>query len=121
MPSPAYFPLSTLSAETLLKDSFSLSPATSSTTASDSSLGWLWRLFGSDPSKKERTEHLEIPKYASNPDDISLSVALQYGTAGGLLPLQTFQREFTQMVYQPQYKDFTTLVHAGNTDGYVAY
>ena len=114
MPSPAYFPLSTLSAETLVADSFSIAPSS----ADDSSLSWFWKLFSS--GKKERTEHLSIPKYAAaDPSEaVSLEVALQYGTAQGLVPLQKFMRQFTERVYQPQYADFTTLVHAGNTDAW---
>ena len=116
MPSPAYFPLSTLSAETLVKDSFAL---TTHETEAEliSSLDWFWRLFGSGSSKKERTEHMVVPKYVDDPEDVSLAVALQYGTAQGLIGLQKFMREFTAKVYQPQYSNFTTLVHAGNTDG----
>ncbi|KAL5507793.1 hypothetical protein ACEPAH_5411 [Sanghuangporus vaninii] len=114
MPSPAYFPLSTLSAETLVADSFSLAPPAKD----DSGLSWFWKLFSS--SRKERTEHLSIPKYAvADPSEaVSLDVALQYGTAQGLVPLQKFMREFTERVYQPQYSDFTTFVHAGNTDAW---
>ncbi|KAI5118981.1 hypothetical protein M0805_001120 [Coniferiporia weirii] len=125
MPSAAYFPLASLSAETLVSDSFALSPAgadsapVSGASASDrgSGLTWFWRLFA---QKKERTEHISVPKYSSSPpaEAVSLSVALQYGTATGLAPLQTFIREFTKRVYQPQYADFATLVHAGNTDGW---
>ncbi|EJD01652.1 PLP-dependent transferase [Fomitiporia mediterranea MF3/22] len=114
MPAPAYFPLSTLSGEMLVPDSFATVPANSS----DSGLSWFWRLFSSN--KKERTEHMSIPKYTSAKpsEEISLDVALQYGTAQGLIPLQNFMREFTKRVYRPQYADFTTLVHAGNTDGW---
>lgn len=115
MPAPDYFPLSSLSAETLVPDSFALSPLHES----ESGLSWLWgKLFG--PTRKERTTHLVVPKYSSAPptDAVSLAVALQYGTATGLVPLNTFIREFTKRVYQPQYSDFTVLIHAGNTDGW---
>ena len=112
MPSPDYFPFASVSAEALVPDSYALSPDSSS----ESGLSWFWRLFS---SKTERTEHLSIPKYATGPptDVVSLEVALQYGTAQGLVPLQKFMRDFTAKVYQPAYSDFTTLVHAGNTDG----
>ena len=109
MPSAAYFPLSELSAETLAKDSFALSP-----TEKPQSLSWFWRLFSSGRTK-ERTEHLTIPKYATSKDEVSLEVALQYGTAQGLVPLQNFIHEFTKRVYQPQYEDFRIFMHAGNT------
>lgn len=38
--------------------------------------------------------------------------------ASGAPQLQEFLMEFTRRVYQPGYKNFTTLVHAGNTDGW---
>ena len=112
MPSPDYFPFASIGGESLVPDSYSVSPNGSS----ESSVSWFWRLFS---SKTERTEHLSIPKYATGPptDMVSLEVALQYGTAQGLVPLQRFMRDFTAKVYQPAYADFTTLVHAGNTDG----
>ncbi|KAH8118799.1 PLP-dependent transferase [Phellopilus nigrolimitatus] len=117
MPSAAYFPLAELSAETLVVDSFALSPADAS---AGTGLAWLWRLFSA--KKKERTEHLSIPKYISAQprpaDAVSLDVALQYGTAQGLVPLQSFLQTFVARVYQPQYADATTFVHAGNTDGW---
>lgn len=114
MPSPDYFPLSTLSAEILVADSFGATPAASQ----DSSLSWLWKLFS--PGKKEHTSHMSIPKFstAKPTEAVSLEYALQYGTAQGLVPLQNFVRDFTARVYQPQYSDVTTLVHAGNTDGW---
>ena len=63
---------------------------------------------------------MSIPKYTNTtPEEaVSLEVALQYGTAQGVVPLQKFMREFTARIYQPQYSDFTTLVHAGNTDAW---
>lgn len=114
MPAPDYFPLASLSAETLVPDSFSVEPSSSQ---EKSNLSWLWKLFG---PHKERTTHLVVPKYTAAPpsDEVSLAVALQYGTATGLLPLNAFITEFTKRVYQPQYADFTTLIHAGNTDGW---
>ncbi len=113
MPAPDYFPLSVLSADTLVKDSFALTP----TEKSSSPVSWFWRLFGSGAAGKERTEHISVPKYPSSPEDINLAIALQYGTAQGLVPLQKFMKEFSTKVYQPAYENFATLVHAGNTDG----
>lgn len=112
MPSPEYFPFASLSAETLVPDSYALTLDPSS----EPGLSWFWRLFS---SKTEKTEHLLIPKYANgaSTDVVSLEVALQYGAAKALVPLQNFMRDFTAKVYQPAYADFTTLVHAGNTDG----
>lgn len=69
------------------------------------------------PTKSERTTELSIPKYATNPEDVQLSVALQYGMATGLAALQKFLKEFTEKVYQPAYSDFEVLVDTGNTDG----
>lgn len=114
MPAPDYFPLSVLSADTLVKDSFALTP----TEKSSSPVSWFWKLFGAGAAGKERTEHISVPKYASSPDDINLAIALQYGTAQGLVPLQKFMKEFSTKVYQPAYGNFATLVHAGNTDGW---
>lgn len=115
MPSPAYFPFAEIGGENLVPDSFASSPTDQS---SSGSLSWLWRLFSSGTAKKVRTEHLSVPKYAAEPGDVSLEVALQYGTATGLVPLQQFMKNFVTKVYQPAYANFTTLVHAGNTDGY---
>ena len=113
LPSPDYFPFASVSAEALVPNSFAVSP---NDYDSASSLSWFWKLFS---SKTERTEFISVPKYSTGPpeDVVSLEVALQYGTAQGLVPLQKFMREFTAKVYQPQYADFTVLVHAGNTDG----
>lgn len=112
MPSPVYFPVASLSAETLAFDSFATTPSVSS----ESNVSWFWRLF----SKGERTEHMTIPKYStSSPQDsVSLEIALQYGTAQGLVPLQNFIRTFTSRIYKPQYSDVAILIHAGNTDGF---
>ena len=112
-PSPEYFPFASVSAEALVPNSFAVSPNDPDFA---SNLSWFWKLFS---SKTERTEFISVPKYSTGPpeDVVSLEVALQYGTAQGLVPLQKFMREFTAKVYQPQYADFTVLVHAGNTDG----
>lgn len=77
----------------------------------------MWKLFGA--GSKEKTNSITIPKYTSDPaNEVNLAVALQYGTAQGILPLQKFLKEFSAKVYQPGYADFTTLVHTGNTDGW---
>lgn len=101
------------SSAALIPDSFSLEP-----TQQESSLSWVWKLFGSG-SRKEKTTAITIPKYASDPtNEVNLATALQYGTAQGIIPLQKFLKEFASKVYQPAYSDFTTLVHTGNTDGW---
>lgn len=46
-------------------------------------------------------------------------MALQYGMAGGVPQLQDVTKEFTRKVYRPGYDNYTTLVHIGNTDGWV--
>jgi aspartate/methionine/tyrosine aminotransferase len=40
------------------------------------------------------------------------------GPATGLAALQKIIQEFSEKVYQPGYKNFTTLIDAGNTDGW---
>ncbi len=93
----------------LVPDSFSLA-----SNQSESSLSWFWKLFG---SRKEKTTSISIPKYPATKDDITLKVALQYGTATGLPQLQKFINELVEKIYQPAYSDWTTLVQTGNTDG----
>ncbi|KAF9462610.1 pyridoxal phosphate-dependent transferase [Collybia nuda] len=39
--------------------------------------------------------------------------------AGGLPQLQDIVKEFTRKVYQPGYDNYSTLIHIGNTDGWV--
>ncbi|KAI5480676.1 hypothetical protein MNV49_007603 [Pseudohyphozyma bogoriensis] len=109
LPSPAYFPFETLSANVLPPQTFI--PAANSS----SGLGWLWNLLA--PSTKK----IEVPKYAADPKDpnaIQLAVALQYGTATGIPPLANFIREFTGLVFTPAYTNWTTLINAGSTDAW---
>lgn len=112
MPHPSYFPFADISANALVSDSFSLE-----STPRESSLSWVWKLFGAG-SAKEKTTSITVPKFPSSSDEINLAVALQYGTAQGIVQLQAFLKEFVQRVYQPGYSDCTTLVHTGNTDGW---
>ncbi|KAH7916089.1 pyridoxal phosphate-dependent transferase [Hygrophoropsis aurantiaca] len=113
LPHPAYFPLSGLSVDALVPDSFALAPAEHS-----SSLSWLWKLLGANTSPKEKTASVYIPKYSTDTNDINLAAALQYGAAVGQPQLQNFLRQFVSQVYQPAFEDFTTLIHTGNTDGW---
>lgn len=122
LPSTAYFPFSTLSSDSLVCDSFPLTASSSSSSSSNASslltpsTNWFWRLFG---SSSESTEKITIPKAPSPTDNgLNLSIALQYGPATGLVPLQQFLQNFSATVYKPTYTDFTTLVHTGNTDGW---
>ena len=120
LPSPDYFPFNSVSANILPADAFPLTvPRTASTTSS--SLSWLWRIFGGGAGRRDATTtRIEVPR-EPHPDDggVNLSTALQYGPATGLPRTQEFIREFTERVYAPAYDDWTTLVHTGNTDGYV--
>ncbi|KAG7449369.1 PLP-dependent transferase [Guyanagaster necrorhizus] len=111
-PSPEYFPFSTVSGETLIPDSFPL------TTQSSSSFSWFWKLFGAGASKKEKTTSFTINKWPTHTGDLNLATALQYSPATGLAALQKILHEFSEKVYQPGYKNFTTLIDAGNTDGW---
>ena len=94
-----------------MADSFSLEPA-----RRESSLSWVWKLFGA--GTKEKTTPITVPKYPSTANDVNLAVALQYGTAQGLVQLQKFIKEFVGNVYQPAFADWTTLIHCGNTDAW---
>ncbi|KAA1477299.1 PLP-dependent transferase [Dentipellis sp. KUC8613] len=116
MPSPAYFPFASVSADALVSDSFPLSaPDADSRTGA---LAWLWRLFGTS-DKGESTTRIAIPKApAAGDDGLNLATALQYGPATGLAPLQAFINEFSAAVYRPAFSDCATLVHTGNTDGW---
>ncbi len=83
---------------------------------SESSLSWLWKLFGGS-GRKEKTSTITIPKYADRPEDINLATALQYGMATGLPALSKFINEFVGKTYKPAFSDWTTLIQTGNTDG----
>lgn len=113
MPSAAYFPFSSISGEALVPDYFPLTAP-----RPPPSFAWLWNLFGARSPIKEKTSTITVPKYPVDPGDLSLSTALQYGPALGLVQLQKVIHDFTANVYQPAYEDFTTLVHTGNTEGY---
>jgi aromatic amino acid aminotransferase I / 2-aminoadipate transaminase len=114
LPSPAYFPFSSIAGEALVPASFPLAVPKSS-----SSFAWLWNIFNPASYVKEKTSTVTIPKYAAELGDLSLSTALQYSPAVALPQLQQIMYEFTTKVYQPAYEDFATLVHTGNTDGLV--
>ncbi|KAI0650413.1 PLP-dependent transferase [Trametes meyenii] len=110
-PSPDYFPFAAISGDALVPESFAVSA-----NHSESSLSWLWKLFGG--SSKEKTSPITIPKFTERPEDVNLATALQYGTATGLPQLSKFINDFVGKVYQPAYSDWTTLVQTGNTDGW---
>ncbi|KAI0299111.1 PLP-dependent transferase [Multifurca ochricompacta] len=117
LPSPEYFPFTSISADILPADAFPLNaPRASSSSSSSFPLSWLWRLFGSG---KDSTTHVGVPRSPRQGDGgLNLATALQYGPATGLARIQAFTREFTERIYAPVYNDWTTLVHTGNTDGW---
>jgi aromatic amino acid aminotransferase I len=77
-------------------------------------LSWFWDLF----SSSQLTETISIPKYADNSQDIDLARSLQYSPVKGLPQLLEVCREISTRIYKPAYANFTTLAHAGNTDGW---
>lgn len=111
-PSPVYFPFDNLKADVLVFDSFS----TTTRTQNKGALSWLWDLFSNTQTP---TTPISIPKYAENPNDINLAMSLQYGLARGIPQLQKFVQEFSSTVYKPPYANFATLLHTGNTDGWM--
>ncbi|KAG2348855.1 PLP-dependent transferase [Suillus weaverae] len=113
LPSPAYFPVSDISANVLVPESFALSPTESST-----SLSWLWKLFGSHNATKEKTQAVTVPKYPAVKGDINLATSLQYGSAVAQAQLQDFLKHFISEVYRPAFEDWTVLIDTGNTDGW---
>ena len=125
LPSPEYFPFNSVSANVLPADAFPLTVprAASSPASTSSTFRWLWRIFGGGAGRRDDTTiRIEVPR-EPQPDDggINLSKALQYGPAIGLTRTQEIIHEFTERVYAPAYDDWTTLIHTGNTDGYVVH
>ncbi|KAH9174517.1 pyridoxal phosphate-dependent transferase [Lactarius sanguifluus] len=122
LPSPDYFPFTSVSANILPVDAFPLTVPRTAPPASapSSAFGWLWRIFGGGAGRRDdTTTRIEVPR-EPRPDDggVNLAAALQYGPATGLPRLQKFIQEFTERVYAPGYDNWTTLVHTGNTDGW---
>ena len=77
MPPTDYFPFDTLEANTLPSDMFAASPEAALKEGAIGPISWLWSLLGT--KGKHRTEHIKVPKYASDPSkDINLASALQY-------------------------------------------
>jgi len=119
LPSPEYFPFTSIYADVPHADAFPLNaPRAISSSVSSSPFGWLWRLFGASSSRDD-TMRIQIPREPSQGSEgLNLATALQYSPATGLPPTQAFIREFTERIYAPAYGDWTTLVHAGSTDGW---
>lgn len=77
MPPPDYFPFDTLEANTLPSDVFAASPEAALKEENPGPITWLWSLLGT--KGKHRTEHIKVPKYASDPSkEVNLATALQY-------------------------------------------
>lgn len=115
MPSPDYFPFTSISANVLPTDAF---PPILPHAASSSPFSWLWRIFGGGAGRSEEMMRIEVPRLPRPDDgDVNLARALQYAPATGLARTQKFIREFAEHVHAPAYDDWTTLVHTGNTDG----
>lgn len=77
MPPTDYFPFDTLEANTLPSDTFAASPEAALKEQTTGPISWLWSLLGT--KGKHRTEHITVPKYASDPSkEVNLATALQY-------------------------------------------
>ncbi|KAG8813589.1 hypothetical protein FRC18_002391 [Serendipita sp. 400] len=64
-------------------------------------------------------ERLVVPKWPSHSsEDVNISRALQYDLARGLQVLQEYLHDYSKRFFKPAYRDFATLVHTGNTDGW---
>ncbi|KAH7107058.1 PLP-dependent transferase [Auriculariales sp. MPI-PUGE-AT-0066] len=103
-PHHQYFPFATVGGQVYPADSFPLSA------------------LSSDPQTVNRfnqgvddsgLQELSIPKLGTS---INLASALQYSLAQGIQPLRQFVHDFTERIFQPSYSDWTTFLHAGNTD-----
>ncbi|KAF7352816.1 Aminotran-1-2 domain-containing protein [Mycena venus] len=125
LPSPEYFPFSDVSANVLAANSFPTQREQGS-----SSFSWFWRLLGAD---KERTTSVTVPKYPVRPEDINLATVRLFlaistypnmfenrlcSMSSGIPQLQKIVKEFSDKVYKPAYSNYTTLLHAGNTDAW---
>ena len=111
LPSPAYFPFDSISADVLISNSFS----TSADSEKKGPFSWIWALFS---NRKDSTSLITIPKYPRDPADLNLATSLQYSLASGHPRLRQLLYEFTRTVYKPAYSNFATMVHTGNTDGW---
>ncbi|GAA5978310.1 hypothetical protein JCM11641_004650 [Rhodosporidiobolus odoratus] len=106
LPPPEYFPFETISATSLVRNSYR---------TTDMGVGaWLMSWF----SGGKKTDAWTINKFEEDKAKVQLSVALQYGTAAGLPALAQFIHEFTAKVYRPAYSDFATVINAGSTDAW---
>ncbi|KAJ3501035.1 hypothetical protein NLJ89_g9522 [Agrocybe chaxingu] len=112
LPSPEYFPFDAVKADGLFSSTF---PATTAPQAK-STFSWLWDIFS---ASKVATTPITIPKFPEHSNDINLATYLQYSTAEGQPHLLKIVNELTTKVYKPAYANFQTMLHAGNTDGWL--
>ncbi|KAF9451689.1 PLP-dependent transferase [Macrolepiota fuliginosa MF-IS2] len=113
LPHPDLFPVDELSANVYSQDAF----PTEIPPTKPSLVSWITRLFsGRDQNKWDK---LKVPRYPKQSGDINLATLLQYGLSTGSPQLQEFIKEFTSRVYKPAYGNWSILVHAGNTDGWM--
>ncbi|KAG9048757.1 hypothetical protein FS837_012120 [Tulasnella sp. UAMH 9824] len=121
MPHPEYFPYDSLSAKVLAHDSYDTKHSQSNldnSSPANGPLNWLWSIIGLGASSKKRTEDISVPKYRPQYTDNQLAVALQYGTAQGIIPLQKFVGEFTSRVFKPYLPTTSITLTTGNTDAW---
>ncbi|KAL7409247.1 pyridoxal phosphate-dependent transferase [Mrakia frigida] len=107
LPNSKFFPFETLSSLTL--DPAIYAPSGVPVPKPKS---WIATLFD------KGLQFIETPKYASNPRELQLSTALQYGGGGGSAELIAFLKEWTLMVIPPSYSDFDIILNCGSTDGF---
>ncbi|KAF8494205.1 PLP-dependent transferase [Russula emetica] len=103
LPSPGYFPFTSLSADVLRRRRVPTDHAADHVPA--------MTIRRASRSSRATSE----PRQGDG--GLNLATALQYGPATGLAPLQTFIREFTEHICAHAYADWSTLFDAGNTDG----
>jgi len=101
-----YFPIASLSGQTYPADAFGLIPTTADSATTTKF---------NDNAPSFALSEFQVPKVGA---PVNLATALQYSLAWGIAPLRQFTRDFTQRVFKPQYADWVTLVHAGNTDAW---
>ncbi|EKM80315.1 hypothetical protein AGABI1DRAFT_113513 [Agaricus bisporus var. burnettii JB137-S8] len=108
LPHPDFFPFDKISATVYSKDVF----PTDSPVTTLSLFSRIAQFFG-----KGRDE-INIKRYAKQAGDLSLAESLQYGLSSGQPGLQGIIREIVHRIYKPAYRDWTILIHSGNTDGW---
>ncbi|KAG8812930.1 hypothetical protein FRC17_001750 [Serendipita sp. 399] len=114
LPHPQYFPFETLQTSLLRADAFFAIDA-----LEESPLDVPIRNGPPTDPKMVDPEKLTVPKWPVQlTEDINLARALQYDMAKGLGPLQQYLHDYSKRFFKPAYRDFTTLVHTGNTDGW---